>query len=76
MVTGEPLSALGLKAPHALMVSKHEQGPAVDYPISGPERWQQLVENLAALVAELDKTFVPEIDAAAGPSPLWYKPEA
>ena len=67
---------LDFRAPHALVVSKHEQGLAVDYPISGPECWQQLVENLAALVAELDKTFVSEIEAAAGPSPAWYKPEA
>jgi hypothetical protein len=45
------------------------------YPIGGPERWQQIVDNLAALVAQLDRTFVPEIEAISGPSPHWYKPE-
>jgi hypothetical protein len=44
------------------------------YPIGGPERWQQIVENLAVLVAELDRSFVPEVEAASGPSPNWYKP--
>ena len=37
-------------------------------------RWQQIVENLAALVAELDGTFLSDIEAAAGPSPAWYRP--
>jgi hypothetical protein len=45
------------------------------YPIGGPDRWQQIVDNLAALVAELDRTFVPAIEAISGPSPDWYKPE-
>ncbi len=45
------------------------------FPIGGPERWRQLVENLAALVAVLDAGFVPEIEAAAGPSPEWYQPD-
>jgi hypothetical protein len=30
---------------------------------------------MAAIVAELDRTFVPAIEAAAGPSPEWYTPE-
>jgi hypothetical protein len=46
------------------------------YPIGGPERWQQIVDNLAAMVAELDRTFVPAIEAISGPSPDWYKPES
>ena len=45
------------------------------FPIGGPERWRQIVENLAALVAELDRSFVPEIEAIAGPSPEWFRPE-
>ena len=45
------------------------------YSIGGPERWQQIVENLAALVAELDRTLVPAVEAAAGPTPEWYRPE-
>jgi hypothetical protein len=46
------------------------------YPIGDAERWQNIVENLAALVAELERSFVPEIEAAAGPSPEWYQPES
>ena len=45
------------------------------YPIGDSERWQQLVDNLAALVTELDRSFVPEIEAASGPTPEWYRPE-
>lgn len=46
------------------------------YPIGDADNWQKIVENLAALVAELDRTFVPAIEAAAGPSPEWYRPES
>lgn len=44
------------------------------YPIGGPERWQQIAENLAALVAELDRSLVPVVEAVSGRSPDWYKP--
>jgi hypothetical protein len=44
------------------------------YPVGDAAQWQKIVENLGALVAELDRTFVPEVEAAAGPSPEWYKP--
>jgi hypothetical protein len=27
-------------------------------------------------VAELDRTFVPAIEAVSGPAPEWYRPEA
>jgi hypothetical protein len=46
------------------------------YHIGDAERWQKIAENLGALAAELDRTFVPDIEAAAGPSPEWYKPES
>jgi len=46
------------------------------FPIGGPERWRQIVENLAALVATLDQSFVPEIEAVTGASPEWFQPEA
>jgi hypothetical protein len=46
------------------------------FPIGGPERWQQIVDNLAALVARLDQSFVPEIEAVSGPAPAWFLPEA
>jgi hypothetical protein len=31
---------------------------------------------MAALVGELDRSFVREIEEAAGPSPEWYRPES
>jgi hypothetical protein len=46
------------------------------YPIGDAEQWQKITENLGALVAELERTFVPEVEAAAGPSPEWYQPES
>jgi hypothetical protein len=46
------------------------------FPIGDAERWQKIVENLAALVAYLDRTLVPEIEAKVGPSPEWYQPES
>jgi hypothetical protein len=33
------------------------------FPIGGPDRWRQIVENLAHLVAVLDRSFVPEVEA-------------
>ncbi len=47
---------------------------AAQYPIGDADRWQRIVENLAALVGEFDRTFVPALEAAAGPSPEWFKP--
>jgi hypothetical protein len=46
------------------------------YPIGDAEHWEKVVENLGALVAELERTFVPEVEAVAGPSPEWYQPES
>jgi len=46
------------------------------YPIGDTEQWQKIVENLAAMVEELDRSFVPAIESAAGPSPAWYQPPA
>jgi hypothetical protein len=46
------------------------------YPIGDAERWQKIVENLAALAKELDRTLVPEIEARVDPSPEWYQPES
>jgi hypothetical protein len=48
-------------------------GPG-QYPIGDALQWQKIVENLAALVRELDRSFVPEIEQAAGPTPAWYQP--
>ena len=77
MVNGQ-----GFKATLALPASRQAARGVVrgqelfgQFPIGGPERWRQIVENLAALVAELDRSFVPEIEAIAGPSPEWFRPE-
>jgi hypothetical protein len=45
------------------------------FPIGSAERWHQVVENLAALVAELDNSFVPAVEAISGPSPEWFQPQ-
>lgn len=50
--------------------------PLAQYPIGDADQWQKLVENLGALVAELERSFVPDIEQAGGPSPDWYKPES
>jgi hypothetical protein len=44
------------------------------YPIGDADQWRKIVENLAAMVRELDRSFVPEIEQAAGPTPSWYQP--
>jgi hypothetical protein len=66
---------LGFKAllspPPAPRAVAHAQ-----YPVGDAEHWQKIAENLGALVAELDRTFVPEIEAVAGPSPAWYQPQS
>ncbi len=50
--------------------------PQAQYPIGDAENWRKIVENLGALVAELDRTLVNEIESAVGASPEWYKPES
>jgi hypothetical protein len=65
---------LGFKGTLRLPVSRHAV-PHARYRIGDAAHWQKIVDNLAALVAELDRTFVAAIEAAAGPSPEWYEPE-
>ena len=65
---------MGFKATLFLPVSTKAMAGG-QYPIGDADRWRKIVENLAALVAELDRSFVPDIEAAAGPSPDWYRPE-
>ncbi len=48
--------------------------PGAQYPIGDAAQWQRIVQNLAAMVRELDRGFVPEIEKAAGPSPAWHQP--
>jgi hypothetical protein len=69
------VNGVGFRARLRLPVSKRalEGG---QYRIGDAAHWQKLVDNMAAIVAELDRTFVPAIEAAAGPAPQWFKPDA
>jgi hypothetical protein len=44
------------------------------YPIGDTENWAKIVANLAAIVDELERTFVREIEAAVGEAPAWFEP--
>ena len=66
---------VGLGATLPLPVSKRAL-EGMQYRIGDAAHWQQLVDNMAAIVAELDRTFVPAIEAAAGPSPEWFTPDS
>jgi len=68
------LHGLGFRTVLALPVARHAL--RAQYPIGDAERWQKIVENLAAVVEHLDRTLVPEVEKAAGPSPDWYTPES
>ena len=50
--------------------------PMGQYPMGDAEQWRKIVENLGALVAELDRTLVPEVEALVGETPEWYKPDS
>ena len=65
---------LGFKGLLSIPVSANAIAVA-QYPIGDADRWQKIVENLGAMVRELDRSLVPEIEAAVGPSPEWYQPE-
>jgi hypothetical protein len=68
------VQGVGYAARLPLPPSKAALG-VMQYPIGDAERWQKIVENLAALVKELDRTFVPAIEAVAGPAPEWFEPQ-
>jgi len=53
----------------------HGRDRVGQFPIGSPERWGRIVDNLAALVAALDRSFIPEIEVITGPSPAWFRPE-
>jgi hypothetical protein len=44
------------------------------YPIGDTSNWSQIVANIAAIVDELDRTFVAEITGAVEPAPAWFEP--
>ncbi len=65
---------LGFKATLTLPPTK--SAVIGQYRIGDAEHWRKIVENLGAMVKELERTLVPEIEAATGPSPEWYQPES
>jgi hypothetical protein len=66
----------GLGSKATLILPPTQKAAAgAQYMIGDAENWQKIVENLGALVAELERTFVPEIEAVTGSSPEWYQPE-
>ena len=65
---------LGFKGLLSIPVSANALVHA-QYPVGDADRWRKIVENLAAIVRELDRSLVPEIEGAVGPSPEWYQPE-
>jgi hypothetical protein len=69
------VKGIGFSARLRLPVSRRAL-EGMQYRIGDAAHWQKLVDNMAAIVAELDRTFVPAIEAAAGPAPEWFKPEA
>ena len=68
------VNGLGFGTRLALPVAKQAIG-AGQYSIGNAENWQKIVDNLAALVAERDRTYVAAIEAVAGPTPDWYRPD-
>jgi hypothetical protein len=68
------VKGVGFSARLRLPVSKRAL-EGMQYRIGDAAHWQQLVDNMAAIVAELDRTFVPAVEAAAGPAPEWFTPE-
>jgi len=48
--------------------------PSRQYPIGDTANWERIVANIAAIVDELERTFVPEITGAVEPAPAWFEP--
>ena len=72
MVSGNFLvQGAGFRAVLAIPVAPDTFG---QYPIGDAAQWRKIVENLAAMVRELDRTFVPAVEQASGPSPAWWEP--
>lgn len=46
---------------------------AMQCDIGDAERWEKLVENMAAFTAYLDREVVPEVGKVAGPAPEWFE---
>ncbi|MCC6263782.1 MAG: hypothetical protein IT169_09415 [Bryobacterales bacterium] len=63
----------GFSAGVSLPVSVSSLG-ANQYPIGDAAQWGKIVANLAALARVLDDSFLPAIEALAGPAPEWFEP--
>lgn len=76
MVDGQGFKATLMLPPsrHAARGVVHGVELTGQFSIGGPDRWRQIVDNLAALVAELDRSFVPAVEEISGPSPAWFEP--
>jgi hypothetical protein len=48
--------------------------PVRQYPIGDTANWERIVANVVAIVDELERTFVPEIEAAVDAAPAWFEP--
>ncbi|MCP3975662.1 MAG: hypothetical protein GY720_14345 [bacterium] len=46
----------------------------LQYPIGDEANWERIVANLAAVVDELDQTFLQEVEEITGSSPEWFDP--
>jgi hypothetical protein len=46
---------------------------AMQCDIGDAERWEKLVENMAAFTRHLDREVVPEVEKVAGPAPAWFE---
>ena len=71
MSAGYLIRGAGFQASVGMPVAPEVYG---QYPIGDAEQWQKIVEHLAAMVRELERSFVPAVEAAAGPSPPSYEP--
>jgi hypothetical protein len=47
---------------------------ALQYPIGDGPSWERIVANVAAVVDELERTFLPEVEEILGGSPDWFEP--
>jgi hypothetical protein len=47
---------------------------SLQYPIGDTANWERIVANIGAIVDELERNFVAEIEAAVGPAPEWFEP--
>lgn len=44
------------------------------FAIGDVANWERIVANYTVIVGELERTFVPEVEAAVGPAPEWFEP--